>query len=119
MPPRSVAWAVVVFTLWAVPASAQDGLLEQARKNAAGMAPAAGSAAHGNALASPGRIWVFVVGLLEWRNKESYGSFPKKDRRDVRLVEHFKRELGVPEDHIAYFQDRKATKAAIVGGFGK
>ena len=60
----------------------------------------------------PQRIWVFVVGTLEWRDKESFSSFPKENRRDRELVRFF-RQKGVPEAQIIYLQDREATTRRI------
>ena len=57
------------------------------------------------------RTWVFVVGLLEWKNAGSYASFPKTDRRDAQLVALLKRR-GVPADHVVYLHDREATRLA-------
>src|SRR5215212_3265 len=58
----------------------------------------------------PARTWVFVVGTLEWQDKETFESFPKENRRDRELVRFF-REQGVPAEQIVYLQDRAATTA--------
>lgn len=58
------------------------------------------------------RTWVFIVGILEWQDKETFESFPKKDRRDRELVQFF-RDQGVPADQIVYLQDRAATTRRI------
>lgn len=60
----------------------------------------------------PARTWVFVVGTLEWKDKESFSSFPKENRRDRELVRFF-RERGVPDEQIIYLQDREATTRRI------
>jgi hypothetical protein len=61
---------------------------------------------------SPGHTWVFVVGVLKWKDKNTYSSFTPKDRRDAELVSFF-RKSGVPEGHMVYLQDGAATKSAI------
>jgi hypothetical protein len=60
----------------------------------------------------PQRTWVFVVGTLEWQDKETFESFPKENRRDRELVGFF-REQGVPDSQIVYLQDRAATTRRI------
>jgi hypothetical protein len=60
----------------------------------------------------PQRTWVFVVGTLEWKDKETFESFPKENRRDRELVSFF-RERGVPSEQIVYLQDRAATTQRI------
>jgi hypothetical protein len=54
------------------------------------------------------KTWVFVVGILEWQDSKNFGSFPKKNRRDVELVNYFK-SIGVPTNQIIYLQDKSAT----------
>lgn len=60
----------------------------------------------------PQRTWVFVVGILEWKDKESFESFPKENRRDRELVRFF-RQQGVPSTQIIYLQDSQATTRNI------
>ncbi|HKS27437.1 MAG TPA: hypothetical protein VJS44_06435 [Pyrinomonadaceae bacterium] len=60
----------------------------------------------------PQRTWVFVVGTLEWKDSETFESFPKENRRDAELVRFF-RDQGVPREQIVYLQDRAATTARI------
>ncbi len=60
----------------------------------------------------PQRTWVFVVGILEWQDKESFESFPKENRRDRELVRFF-RDEGGPDAQIIYLQDRAATTRRI------
>lgn len=56
----------------------------------------------------PERTWLFVAGLLEWQDAESLDSFPKENRQDAAMVKTFQ-EAGVPDNHIVYIQDKKAT----------
>ncbi len=65
---------------------------------------------------NPQRTWVYFVGLVEWQDKESFGSFPQANRRDVELLELLKKR-GVPDHQIVYLKDKKATAAAINRSF--
>lgn len=61
---------------------------------------------------NPARTWVFVVGLLEWQDSESFESFPQDNRRDRLLVQQFK-QAGVPSSNIVHLIDSTATSANI------
>ena len=63
------------------------------------------------------KIWVFAVSVLEFREKSSYASFPKKDRRDAALVRHFIQERGVPQSQVVWLKDSKAKLPAIRSAF--
>ena len=67
---------------------------------------------------NPQRTWVFCVGLLEWQDSESFGSFPKENRRDETLIKVLK-ERGVPANQVVYLQDKVATTARIKAEFSK
>jgi Caspase domain/RNA binding activity-knot of a chromodomain len=60
----------------------------------------------------PEKTWVFVVGVLSWKNRDMFGSFPVKNRRDAALVDRFK-QRGVPDSQIVYLQDKQATQQRI------
>lgn len=64
----------------------------------------------------PERTWVFVVGVLEWQDSRTWPSFPKKNRRDRRLL-HRLGELGVPARQAAFYKDEQATVSAVRSGF--
>jgi len=64
----------------------------------------------------PQKTWVFVVGVLSWKNSDMFGSFPVKNRRDAALVDFFKKG-GVPDSQIVYLQDKKATQQRIDTAF--
>jgi hypothetical protein len=64
----------------------------------------------------PGKTWVFVVGALNWKHREMFGSFPVKNRRDAALVDFFKKS-GVPATQIVYLQDKEATQQRIDSAF--
>lgn len=68
--------------------------------------------AQGESAWQPQRTWVFVVGTLEWQDRETFESFPKENRRDRELVRFF-RDAGVPDAQIVYLQDRAATTRRI------
>jgi len=64
----------------------------------------------------PDKTWVFVVGVLNWKNNDMFGSFPVKNRRDAALVDFFQ-QSGVPKTQIVYLQDKQATQAQIDSAF--
>lgn len=64
------------------------------------------------------RTWVFMVGLLEWEDGESFAAFPKENRRDVTLLNVLKAR-GVPVGQIVYLQDRSGTTSRIRTEFEK
>lgn len=66
----------------------------------------------------PEKTWVFVVGVLSWKNSDMFGSFPVKNRRDGALVDFFK-QSGVPDSQIVYLQDKKATQQRIDNEFAE
>ena len=64
----------------------------------------------------PQKTWVFFVGLVEWKDKKTFASFPQLNRRDKVLLDVL-RERGVPENQILYLQDKQATTAKIQTSF--
>lgn len=64
----------------------------------------------------PRKTWAFVVGLLEWRDGESWAPFPKTNRRDAALVRLLERR-GVAPGRIVYLRDREATRARVVAAY--
>jgi len=67
---------------------------------------------------NPQRTWVFAVGLLEWKDSESFASFPKENRRDEILLDVLKKR-GVPASQVVYLQDNMATTANISAAFNR
>jgi hypothetical protein len=61
---------------------------------------------------NPKKTWVFVVGVLEWKDATLLKPFPKEGRKDAELVRAF-RARGVPARQITYLQDRRATRTRI------
>lgn len=59
----------------------------------------------------PARTWVFMVGVLEWKdpNVERY---PKEGRRDAELAALLEKR-GVPRTQIVFLKDEEATLARI------
>jgi hypothetical protein len=66
----------------------------------------------------PDKTWVFVVGALNWKHSDMFGSFPVKNRRDAALVDFFM-QSGVPKTQIVYLQDKQATQERIDGAFAE
>jgi len=62
----------------------------------------------------PDHTWVFAVGILQWRHPDEWPSMTgaKANRRDVKLVDHF-RKAGVADERIVYLQDQAATRKQI------
>ena len=65
---------------------------------------------------NPKRTWVFFVGLVKWKDSESFEAFDTKIRKDGILLNSL-RKRGVPEDHIVYLKDAAATTAVVETGF--
>jgi len=61
---------------------------------------------------NPKNTWVFAVGILEWKDNKTFTSFSAEGRKDVKLIEFFKKS-GVPLNQIVYLQDEQATKSRI------
>ena len=61
---------------------------------------------------NPKRTWVFFVGLVQWKDSESFEPFDEKIRKDGILLNSL-RKRGVPEDHIVYLKDSAATTAVV------
>lgn len=64
----------------------------------------------------PQRTWVYVVGVLQWQNRDMFDSFPQKNRRDAQLVEYF-RQQGVPAEQIIFLKDAQATSRRVRNSF--
>jgi hypothetical protein len=56
----------------------------------------------------PKRTWVFIVGILKWKDSETFKSFPQENRRDAQLAEFF-RGSGVPANQLVFLRDEQAT----------
>lgn len=61
---------------------------------------------------NPNRTWVVAIGLLEWKDAETWAPFSKQNRRDTQIVKAFA-NLGVPADHLVLLQDKAATYKAL------
>ncbi|MBV9241685.1 MAG: hypothetical protein JO314_06745 [Acidobacteria bacterium] len=60
----------------------------------------------------PHHTWVFMVGMVEWKDKESFDSFPADNRKDLVLLDTFKKR-GVPNSQIVYLADKAAPTAVV------
>ncbi|MFZ0751608.1 MAG: caspase family protein [Pyrinomonadaceae bacterium] len=56
----------------------------------------------------PKRTWVFIVGILKWKDSETFKPFPQLNRRDAQLAEFF-RGAGVPANQLVFLRDEQAT----------
>lgn len=65
-----------------------------------------------NSIWIPEKTWVFVVGILNWQDPETYQSYSDKNRRDAELVEYFESK-GIPKNHTIYLQDKNGTTDKI------
>lgn len=61
---------------------------------------------------NPKRTWAFFVCLVEWKDKKTFSSFPKNNRKDTVLRDTLKAR-GVPPEQIVYLQD-SAAKTSVV-----
>ena len=63
-----------------------------------------------------GRTWVFMVGVLEWADANTFASFDKQDRVDAKIMKFFEKN-GVPANQMLYIKDKNATTNAVKLGF--
>ena len=66
----------------------------------------------------PKRTWVFIVGLLKWKDSENFPSFPQANRRDAQLADYFRRE-GVPVNQLVFLRDEQATIRGVRSQFSE
>jgi len=64
----------------------------------------------------PQKTWVFMVGLVSWKNKQDFEPFPAENRKDTVLRDTLLRR-GVPSDHVVYLQDADATTENVKAKF--
>ncbi|MFN3851539.1 MAG: caspase family protein [Spirosomataceae bacterium] len=58
------------------------------------------------------RTWVFMVGVLEWADKETFAPFDKAGRVDAKIFKFFEKN-GVPAEQMMYLQDKQATSKSV------
>jgi hypothetical protein len=63
-----------------------------------------------------GRTWVFMVGVLEWSDANTFASFDKQGRVDAKIMKFFEKQ-GVPTNQMLYIRDQNATTKAVREGF--
>ncbi|WP_255037407.1 caspase family protein [Lacihabitans soyangensis] len=56
--------------------------------------------------------WVFMVGVLEWSDKNEFASFDKRGRVDAKILKFFQ-DNGIAADHIVYLKDKEATTSEV------
>ncbi len=66
----------------------------------------------------PERTWAFFVGLVDWKDSETFESFPSENRKDTVLRDTLKRR-GVPAEQIVYINDARATTAVVETRFAE
>ena len=66
----------------------------------------------------PKRTWVFIVGILKWKDSETFKSFPQANRRDAQLAEFF-RGAGVPANQLVFLRDEQATIRRVRAEFSE
>jgi hypothetical protein len=64
------------------------------------------------------KSWVFIVGVLEFEDKENLASFDKRGRVDAQIVKHFE-SIGVPKNQILYIKDKQAYTDNLKGTFNE
>ncbi len=60
--------------------------------------------------------WVFMVGVLEWADKNTFASFDKIGRVDAKIVKFFQ-DNGIPSNQILYLKDKSATTNEVKAAF--
>lgn len=66
----------------------------------------------------PKRTWVFIVGILKWKDPTTFSSFPQANRRDAQLAEFF-RGAGVPANQLVFLRDEQATIRRVRAEFSE
>src|SRR4051794_11174675 len=66
----------------------------------------------------PEKTWIFMVGLVTWKNSDDFESFPAGSRKDTVLLNTL-RLRGVPDDHIVYLKDADATTDVVKAKFNE
>ena len=66
----------------------------------------------------PKRTWVFIVGILKWKDSETFKSFPQENRRDAQLAEFF-HGAGVPAHQVVFLRDEQATIRRVRAQFSE
>lgn len=76
------------------------------------LAPVHAQTAGDHPVWNPQRTWALMVGLVEWKDPDSFASFPQEGRQDDVLVQLL-RDRGVPSNQLVYLRDRQATTYRI------
>ena len=62
------------------------------------------------------RTWVFMVGVLEWADAETFASFDKEGRVGAKIMNFFEQQ-GVPANQMMYLKDEGATTNSVREAF--
>ncbi|NBU35348.1 MAG: hypothetical protein EBS35_02065 [Bacteroidetes bacterium] len=62
------------------------------------------------------RTWVFMVGVLEWADGETFAPFDKVGRVDAKIMKFFEKQ-GVPANQMLYIKDEEATTNTVREAF--
>lgn len=55
---------------------------------------------------------VFIIGILEWEDKDSFPSMSVENRKDEELMKFFL-AAGVPDNHVHYYCDKEAVTSTV------
>jgi hypothetical protein len=55
---------------------------------------------------------VFIIGILEWEDKDSFPSMSVENRKDEELMKFFL-AAGVPDKHVHYYCDKEAVTNTV------
>ena len=60
----------------------------------------------------PSQTIVFIIGILEWEDKDSFSSMKVDNRKDEELMNFFL-AAGVPDEHVHYYCDKEAVTSTV------
>ena len=60
----------------------------------------------------PSQTIVFIIGILEWEDKDSFSSMSVENRKDEELMKYFL-AAGVPDEHVHYYCDKEAVTSTV------
>ena len=60
----------------------------------------------------PSQTIVFIIGILEWEDKDSFSSMSVESRKGEELMNFFLAG-GVPDKHVHYYCDKEAVTSTV------
>jgi len=60
----------------------------------------------------PSQTIVFIIGILEWEDKDGFSSMSVENRKDEELMKYFL-AAGVPDEHVHYYCDKEAVTSTV------